>query len=146
MRFLAAVFLAGAARAQTEDFRVELTASGWRTAIEGSLQANGLPVALHTDLNLGDTWTFFGKLVVKPGHRHRINIEGSPYHFTGLNTLSRTITFNGRTYSFQDTVASEASLTYVFGGYQFDLLSRDRGHFGLEAGGDYLDGSGPSEA
>ena len=134
--------MGGAAYAQTDDFRVEVTGYAWRTSIEGTVQSSGLPIALHADLNLNDTWTFFGKLVLKPGRRHRINIEGSPYDFSGTSTLARTITFNGRTYSFQDTVASQASLTYVFGGYQFDLISRERGHFGLEAGGAYLDGTG----
>jgi hypothetical protein len=99
-------------------------------------------VALHGDLNLGDAWTFFGKLTLKPGRRHRINIEGSPYSFTGSATLSRTIMYNGQTYSIHDTIASDASLTYFFGGYQFDLVSHGRGHFGLEAGGAYLNGTG----
>ena len=142
MRFVA-LLLAPLALAQSEDdFRVELTASAWRTSIEGTVQSNGLPVALHGDLNLDDQWTFFGKLVLKPRRRHRINIEGSPYDFAGTNTLSRTITYNGRTYTFNDTIASEASLTYVFAGYQFDVVSRNRGHFGLEAGGAYLNGTG----
>src|SRR5690242_1870653 len=135
---VAAFLLAAAAAAAQDDFRIELTAAAWRAAIEGAVQSGGLPIALHGDLNLQDQWTFFGRLVWRPGKRHRINIEGSPYDFSGTNTLSRTITYNGRTYSFSDTVASEASLSYVFAGYQFDLISRDRGHFGLEAGGAYL--------
>lgn len=143
MRYAAFLtILAPLGLAQEEDFRIELTASAWRAAIEGTVQSGGLPIALHGDLNLQDQWTFFGKLVLKPGRRHRINIEGSPYDFSGTSTLSRTITYNGRTYTFNDTVASEASLDYLFAGYQFDLISRDRGHFGLEAGGAYLNGTG----
>jgi hypothetical protein len=125
-----------------EDFRIELTASALRPHIEGAVTALGLPVALHSDLNLEDNWTFFGKLVFKPGRRHRINIEGSPYDFSGLNALSRSITFNGRTYSFQETVASDASLGYFFAGYQFDAVSREQCHLGLEVGGAYLDATG----
>jgi hypothetical protein len=128
--------------AQEQDFRVELTASAWNAAIEGSVQSGGLPIALHADLNLADQWTFFGKLVLKPARRHRIVIEGSPYEFTGLNTLSRTIMYSGRTYSFNDTIASDASLAYFFAGYQFDIVSRGRGHVGLEAGGAYFDATG----
>jgi len=127
---------------QLENFRLELTASAWHPRIQGTVTAQGLPVALHGDLNLDDSWVFFGKLVFKPGRRHRINVEGSPYDFTGLNALSRTITFNGRTYSFQETVASEANLAYFFAGYQFDVISRSRGHAGLEVGGAYLDATG----
>jgi hypothetical protein len=141
MRFLG--FLVPAlAFSQVDDFRVEVTASAWHTAIEGTLQSGASPIALHGDLNLNDQWTFFGKLAFKPARRHRINVEGSPYDFSGTNTLLRTVTFNGRTYTVNDTVASNASLTYLFGGYQYDLVSRDRGHFGLEGGGAYLNGSG----
>jgi hypothetical protein len=136
-----AVFAAGAANGQ-ENFHVELTLAAWRAGVEGSVQSGGLPIALRGDLALEDTWTFYGKLVFKPARRQRINVEGIPYDFSGLNTLSRTITYQGRTYSIQDTVGSEASLTYFFGGYQFDLISHSLGHLGLEAGGAYLSASG----
>jgi len=141
MRLLAFLVLT-VAFSQVDNFRVEVTASAWHAAIAGTLQSGALPIALHNDLNLSDQWTFFGKLAFKPARRHRINVEGSPYDFSGTNALLRTITFNGRTYSVSDTVSSDASLTYVFGGYQYDLISRDRGHFGLEGGGAYLNGTG----
>jgi len=137
-----ALFLPIVAFAQTDAFRLELTASAWKTAIEGTVQSGGLPIALHADLNLADEWTFFGKLSFKPARRHRINLEGSPYEYSGINTLSRTIVYNGRTYNINDTVASEANLTYFFGGYQFDVVSHNRGHLGLEIGGALLDGTG----
>ena len=141
MRFFA-ILVPTLAFAQTDNFRIEVTASAWPTTIRGNLQSGASAIALHEDLNLSDQWTFFGRLAFKPSRRHRINVEGSPYDFSGANTLLRTITFNGRTYSVNDTVASNASLTYVFGGYQYDLISRTRGHFGLEGGGAYLNGSG----
>jgi hypothetical protein len=106
------------------------------------LRSDGPDVALHGDLNLDHNWAFFGKLILKPARRHRIVLEGAPYEFSGSNTLARTVIFNGSTYSIADTVASDAELTYFYGGYQYDLLSRDQGHLGLETGGAYLDGSG----
>jgi hypothetical protein len=135
-----AVFVTAAQ--ELEDFRVEVTAGAWHNRAEGTLQAGPLPVALHGDLNLQPESSFLGKLVFKPGRRQRIVVEGGPLSYTGVNNLARSITYNGRTYAVQETVASKADLTYLFGGYQFDLLSRPQGHFGLEAGGAYLDGSG----
>jgi hypothetical protein len=41
-----------------------------------------------------------------------------------------------------DTVVSNASLTYLFAGYQYDVVSTPRGHFGFEVGGTYLDATG----
>ena len=139
---LAIVGISTAARAQDHESRVEVTASAWQSSISGTVQALGLPVALHSDLKLGDQWTFFGKLAVRAGRRHRLVIEGSPYDFSGTNTLSRTIAFGGRTYSFSEMIASNATLTYVFAGYQFDAVSRDRGHLGFGVGGAYVGATG----
>lgn len=97
---------------------------------------------LHTDLDLRPKWTFFGKLTAKAGKKHRVFVEGSPYSFEGSNPLSRGIEFNGRTYSVQDTVVSKADLSYVLGGYQYDIVSRPQGHFGFQVSGAYLDASG----
>ncbi len=143
--FLVSLVFACGAYAQEqplENFHVELTAAAWHPSIDGTVMALGLPVALHGDLNLDNSWTFFGKLVFKPGRRHRINIEGAPYEFTGRNILARTITYNGRTYFVQETVDSEASLNYFFASYQYDVISRARGHLGLEVGGAYLGATG----
>jgi hypothetical protein len=142
MKSLAALLLAMVPLAAQDAARVEITASAWRTAIEGSLQAGGLPVDLRSDLNLGDQWTFFGRAVFKPGRHHRLIVEGSPYRFDGTNTISRSISYNNRTFLVQDTLQSHAELTYVFGGYEYDLISRPRGHFGLQVGGAYLDATG----
>lgn len=125
-----------------EDFRIEVTASGWRTGVQGQVQASGVPVDLQTDLALADTWTFTGKLVVKPGRRHRIYIEGAPYAFEGQSTLSRSIVYAGRTYVVSEPVSSRAELTYVAAGYQFDFVSRPSGHLGVQISGAYLDAFG----
>jgi hypothetical protein len=126
----------------SEDFRIEVSGYGWLTSVQGTLQSGVFPVDLRSDLDLADRTTFFGRLVVKPGRRHKVVIEGAPYRFSGTNRLNRTVTFNNRTYLIQDTVVSSAELTYFSGGYQFDVVTGDRGFAGLYAGAAYLDGSG----
>src|SRR5882724_1698689 len=84
------------AQSDPEDFRIEITASAWRTGVEGTLQAGTLPIDLHSDLNLSNRFTFFGKLVLKPARKHAIVVEGAPFSFKGRQVLSRGITFNGR--------------------------------------------------
>jgi hypothetical protein len=125
-----------------EDFRIEVTASGWSTSLKGDVQAGGIPVDLERDLALENRWTFFGKLVLKPGRKHRILIEGAPYRYEGSNTLERTIDYAGQTYTVREDVASTAELTYVFGGYQYDFLSRPSGHLGIQGGVAYVDAVG----
>jgi hypothetical protein len=144
MRLLGVFFvLATVLSAQDpEDFRVEVTASGWSATLTGHVQTAGIPVDLERDLALDDRWTFFGKLVLKPARKHRILIEGAPYRFEGRNILERTVTFAGQTYTIREDIASTAELTYVFGGYQYDFLSRAAGHLGIQVGVAYVDAAG----
>lgn len=126
-----------------EDFRIEITGSAWVLHSSGHIQSGTLPVDLRSDLGVEqNTPTFFGKLVVKPARRHRIIVEGTPFNLNGRQTITRSITYRGQTFNVSDTVVSDASLTYVFGGYQYDVLSRPSGHLGFELGGAYLNATG----
>lgn len=87
-------------------------------------------------------WQFHGTALIRVKGRHRIVLEGSPLQFSGLNLLTRNVTYNGRTYLVQETVASEAEVSYAFAGYQYEILARPRGRLGVRAGGAYLDASG----
>jgi hypothetical protein len=69
-------------------------------------------------------------------------VEGVPYRLEGKNTLSRQVTYAGRTYTVQEPIAASAEVNYVFGGYQYDFISRERGHLGALGGVAYLDASG----
>lgn len=128
--------------ADLETFRFEVTASAWHTHASGQVQAGAFPIDLRSDLNLADRFTFLGHLTIKPALRHRILVEGSPFEFTGRNLLARAVEYGGTVYSVQQTLASKAELTYLYGGYQYDLLSRTQGHLGVQAGVAYLDANG----
>lgn len=106
------------------------------------MQSDVFPVDLRSDLALDDRWQFLGALVYKPTPRNRIIVEGGPFRFSGRNMLSRSIVYGGQTYRFEDTISSEAELTYFYAAYQRDLVSVERGHFGVRGGGAYLDASG----
>lgn len=56
--------------------------------------------------------------------------------------MTRQFTFAGQRYTVQDRVTSQADITYLFGGYQFDIVSKPRGHFGLQAGVGYVNATG----
>jgi hypothetical protein len=139
------VFFSPAARAQEdpEKSKLEITASWWPVNTSGTIRANGTPIDLKSDLgvNQGQA-TFTGKLVGRFSRRNKIVVEGTPFHLEGASNLSRTITYQGRDYLVNDHVTSTADMTYFYGGYQFDLLSRPSGHLGLEVGGAYLSASG----
>ncbi len=126
-----------------ESFHVELTGSAWLLDSSGTIQASGTPVDLVTDLGAEQRQlTFYGRLVVKPGRKHRIILEGTPVRLTGFNVVNRTITYRGQTFNVSDTLRSSADFNYFFAGYQYDLVSGPRGHFGLSVGGAYLNATG----
>ncbi len=126
-----------------ELFRVEITGSAWLVNPGGTIQASGTPIDLVSDLGVQQQQpTFYGKFVFKPTRRQRIVVEGTPFALAGNNTVDRTLVYRGETFHVSDTVHSNANLTYVFGGYQYDVLSGPAGHLGFSAGGAYLGATG----
>lgn len=126
-----------------EKSKLEITGSYWNIDSTGTIKANGTPVNFKSDLGVTQgVATFTGKLVFKPARKHKILVEGTPYRLDGSQSLTRSITYNGTTYNLNDKVVSHASLDYVYGGYQFDFLSRPQGHLGFNVGGAYLTATG----
>jgi hypothetical protein len=126
-----------------EDFKIELTGAAWLADSSGTIQSNGTPVDIVSDLGAEQQQlTFFGRLVVKPGRKHRIVLEGTPFRISGFNTVDRTIVYRGQTFNVHETLRSSADLNYFFAGYQYDILSGPAGHLGLSVGGAYIGASG----
>ncbi len=123
--------------------KIEITGSYWPVHTSGTIRASGTPVNLQTDLGVSQNVpTFEGKLDLKLGGRDRIRVEGTPFRLNGAMNLSESITYQSRVYSINDSITSKADLNYFYAGYQFDVISRPAGHFGIEAGGAYLGATG----
>jgi hypothetical protein len=138
-----ALFTASALFAQShegpEDFRLEFTGSAWLTGPTGTIQANGTPVNFVTDLAAGAQQArFYGRLVFKPARKQRIVVEGSPISFSGIKNINQSFVFLGKTYNISQTVATNANVNYVFGGYQYDPFSGRYGHLGFQTGLAYV--------
>ncbi|MGI8961409.1 MAG: hypothetical protein ACR2IV_16940 [Bryobacteraceae bacterium] len=131
-----------------ENFRVEITGSAWVVNSSGTIQAGTalLPssvIDLKSDLGVTQRQpTFYGRLVAKPGRKHRIVIEGTPVRLQGRNTVSRTIIYHGQIFTVGETLQSSADVNYLFGGYQYNVISRSAGHLGFSVGGAYLNATG----
>jgi len=149
---IACTFLGVACSGQTasegpEHFRIEITGSAWILNTGGQIQANGSPIDLVNDLGAQQQKpTFYGQLVFKPGQRHRIVLEGTPFDIQGNNTVDRTVTYRNQVFNVSQTLQSTANLTYFFGGYQYDVLSGSMGHLGFSAGAAYLSATGTIQA
>lgn len=149
---IACAFLTVLCSAQTngespEHFRLEVTGSAWILDTGGRIQASGSPIDLVNDLGAKQQQpTFFGQLIFKPAQRHRIVLEGTPFDIHGQNTVSRSVTYRNQVFNVSQTLQSTATLTYFFGGYQYDVLSGSLGHLGFSAGAAYLSATGSIQA
>jgi hypothetical protein len=130
-----------------ENFRIEVTGAAWLVNTSGTIQSNGAPVNLVTDLGAQQHQpAFYGNLVFKPGRKHRIIFEGSPFQVNGYNTVDRSITYRGQTFMVSETLRSSAEMNYFFGGYQYDVVSGPMGHLGFSVGAAYLNATGTIQA
>ena len=122
-----------------EDFHIEVTAALCRLNTTGQVQSGSVPVDLELDLGVANGRnTFRGKVAAKPARKHRLIFEAVPYRLRGNNILNRHFQFQGRTYHIEDRLESEADLTYLYGGYQYDFVSTKRGHAGIQGGAAYV--------
>jgi hypothetical protein len=143
-----------------EDFRVEVTGSAWLVNSGGTIRPGGgsgvipvislspvitVPAAIDlvTDLGVKQRQpSFYGRLVIKPGRKHRIVIEGTPVALHGTNVITQTVIYQGQVFTIGQTLESSADVNYFFGGYQYDVVSAPAGHLGFSVGGAYLNATG----
>ncbi len=97
----------------------------------GTLGIEGSDIDLVGDLGLIRKRLPQLRIVLKPAPRHKIRVGYVPTSFEAERTLRRTISF-GRT-SFDIGIPVNASLTFRtwYFGYEYDLISRDRGFVGV---------------
>jgi hypothetical protein len=133
----------GHTEANPEAFKIELTGSLWTRDIGGTLASSDTTLNLIGDLGAKQqVQTFFGKLVYKPGYKHRIVVEGTPLHMDGSHTSTQVFTYGNQTFTVSQPLETHADLSYIFAGYQYDLLNGRAGHLGLSAGGAYINATG----
>ena len=129
--------------AEGENYHVELAAMLWTPTPELSIQTGALAVSGSTRVDFVQEFGVEKKrftefrIVAKPGRKHKIRFNYIPVEYSEDATLSRTITFGGRTFpvNFDATGALEWKM-WKFG-YEYDVVSRDRGFLGVIAEAKY---------
>src|SRR2546425_6775865 len=134
------------ATAQGEKYGYEITASFWPLSSSGNVLSHGTTTDFRSDLGIKGRAHPMFKAILKTAERHGFTFEFVPYRLDGENTLTRSVHFSGQTYPAQDRIHSEASVNYIFGGYQYDLVSRRRGYVELIAGVAYFGASVRAES
>jgi hypothetical protein len=125
--------LQGQTADEFDSYHVKLQGVWVYSTPTGTLQgsADSGTVNLVKDLNFNTYSTFFGKLDWKFTHKNHIYVFGSRFQSSKETVLTRTITFEDKTFQAGLTIRSSLESPAYGLGYQYDIIRRKRGHLGL---------------
>jgi hypothetical protein len=87
---------------------------------------------VNKDFGFGSYSTFTGKIDWHFGHKHHFLLNITPNYESKTVTATRTITFEDQTFDVGAQVAANVHFLNIAPGYQYDIIRRDHGFFGLE--------------
>lgn len=131
-----------------ESYHIEGSVALWvpsadiSVASAGSGVLAGIPgttIDFKNDLGLTDQNFPQFKLVLRATKRNKFRVELIPISYSQTSTLSRTIVFNGQRYPQGTQVTSTLDWKAWRFAYEFDVISRDRGFFGIVLDAKYTD-------
>lgn len=119
-----------------ESYHVELAGGLWFPTADITI-ANTAPSQTGTDIDLksdlGLVDKRFGQYdaVFRPAVRHKIRVQYIPIKYTQSATPTRTLVFNGRTYTSGIEIRSDIDWKAYRFGYEYDFVSADNGFVGV---------------
>ena len=119
-----------------EDYTLELTAGLWdpTPAIVASSEQFGI---IGSDIDFTQDLGMLRKrhpelrLTFKPGRRHKLRLHWLPIQYSQNAVLQRRLVFQGIAFDAGIPVSSSITWDAWRFGYEFDIVTRDRGYFGL---------------
>lgn len=131
-------------RAIGEDYHIELSGGFWRPKVAGTISSEQFGIVgsnIDFTKDLGFTTTRFGdgRLVLRPGKKHRFRVQYTPVSYSAESELSREIIFNGIKYPVNVPVQSSFDWKVWRFGYEYDFFYTDRGFIGFLIEGRYTE-------
>ena len=125
----------GSSRA-SEGYRVELLAGMWSPTPAMNIASDAFGISgTHIDLtrDLGVSTKRFAdlRLRLRAGRRHRFRIDYLPVQYETETVVERRLVFRGIAYDTNLPVRSTLRWRTWRFGYEYDVVRRDRGYFGL---------------
>lgn len=123
-------------RAIGETYHIELAGSLWRPTVGGTIASEqfgiaGSEIDFVKDLGFKTVRFNDGRLILRPGKKHRFRIQYTPISYSAESQLSREIVFNGIKYPINVPVQSHFDWKVWRGGYEYDFFYTDRGFIGM---------------
>jgi hypothetical protein len=120
----------------TENYNLELEGRYWEPKLDSTVKI--VDNNIGTDINLVNDLGFdekkdFGeaRLQIKLFSRNKFNLSYLPLKWDADKVLTRTIQFEGKTYTAGTRVQSELDLRLFKAGYELDFLAGKQGFLGL---------------
>jgi len=134
-------------RATGENYHFEFGAFYWNPTPTVVIRSEALTEAkigstIDFVKELGFEKTRFGqiKAVLRPAKKHKFRFEYTPIKYENTNALlTRDVIFNGQVFRLSLPVAAELQWKAYRFGYEYDLIYRSRGFFGILLEAKYTD-------
>ncbi len=127
-----------------ENYVVEFAANLWTPTPDlviasEALGIVGTPIDLVADLNVATKQLVEYRFVFRAGRKHKIRLHYLPINYSSSTILQASLVFNGIRY--EAGVPIDVTLKWNAWriGYQYDVVSRSRGFFGLILESNYTD-------
>lgn len=123
-------------RATGEKYHVEVGGYFWNPTPDilitsESLGIIGSRIDFVEDLGIEKTRFSQLKIVLRPATKHKFRFERTPIHYEADGVLRRDIVFNGILYPVALPINTDLQWNAYRFGYEWDMVYRDRGFFGL---------------
>ena len=119
-----------------EDYTIELTGGLWEPtpAVVISSEQFGIlgsNIDFAQDLGLSRSRQPDFRLTFKTGRKHKLRVSVTPIAYSQQVQLKNPLVFQGIAYDVSETVSSALQWNSWRFGYEYDVISRNRGYFGL---------------
>ena len=127
-----------------EAYHVELLAGMWNPTPDITISSNAFGLA-GSDIDfandLGITASRFGdvRLRLRPGRKHRLRIDYVPIRYSAESVVERRLVFRGIAFDIGVPVTSTITWNAWRFGYEYDIVHRSRGYFGIIIEAKYTD-------
>jgi hypothetical protein len=127
-----------------EVYNVEFAANLWSPTPEMTIASEALGIAgttidLVSDLAVESKQLPEFRLVIRPARKHKLRLQYIPIEYTSQTTLQAAIVFNGIRYDVGVPVDATLKWRAWRFAYEYDVVYRDRGFFGLVLESKYTD-------
>ena len=127
-----------------EAYHVEVLGGMWHPTPELTISSDAFGIAgtsIDFTTDLGIAAKRFGELRVRlrPGRKHRFRIDYVPISYAATSVIERRLVFRGIAFDVGVPVSSTITWKTWRLGYEYDIIHRPRGYFGLIVEAKYTD-------